>query len=115
MSLEALRIGEALALLRHCLSKGGSVTWGLHFKKALEDEKVAFADAWQVLRAGRIYEAPEPDIKTGEWKYRVEGHTPDGAWLVIVFCFKELNKAFLITVFSVEKRRRSQHEKGGVQ
>ena len=86
------------------------MSWGPHFKRALEDEKIGITDAWQVMRAGRIYDAPEPDIKTAEWKYRVEGHTPDGAWLVIVFCFKALNRAFLITAFSVEKRRRGYHE-----
>jgi uncharacterized DUF497 family protein len=104
MSVAALKLGEALDLLHYCLSENGSVRWGLHFKKALADEGVTFPDAWHVLRDGRIYEAPEPDIKTGEWKYKVEGHTSDGVWLVIVFCFKEVDRAFLITVFSVESR-----------
>ncbi len=113
MSLEAIKVGEALDLLHHCLSEGGEVKWGPHFKKALADEGLTFADAWQILRSGIIYGAPELDIKTREWKYRVEGHTVDGIWLVIVFCFKEINRAFLITVFSIEARRRG-HEKGGV-
>jgi hypothetical protein len=115
ISLDALKSGKALDLLHHCLSEGGSVRWGTHFKKALEDERLTFPDAWQVLRTGRIYEAPERDIKTGDWKYRVEGHTPDGVWLVIVFCFKEADRAFLITVWSVETRRRGRHEKGDVR
>jgi hypothetical protein len=50
---------------------------------------------------------PEHDIKRGEWKYSVEGHTPDGTWLTVVFSFKEVNRVFLITVFSVEAKRRT--------
>lgn len=54
------------------------------------------------LLRGQIYD--EPDIKTGEWKYTIEGHTPDGTLLAIVFCFKSEEPAFLITVFSVSSR-----------
>lgn len=115
MSLEALKTAEAVDLLHHCLSESGSVKWGPHFKKALADEKLTFPDAWHILRSGRIYEAPERDIKTGEWKYHVEGHTPDGVWLVIVFCFKELDRAFLITVWSVAAKKRGHNEKGAVR
>jgi len=115
MSLGALKLAEALDLLHRCLSGQGSVQWGSHFKKALEDERLTFPDAWHVLRTGRIYEAPERDIKTGDWKYRVEGNAPDGVWLVIVFCFKELDRTFLITVFSVEARRRGRDEKRNVR
>src|SRR5437879_9370925 len=102
MSIAALKVAEALDLLHFCLSEGGSVRRGPHFTKALADEGLTLPDAWQVLRSGCIYEAPDLDIKTREWKYKVEGHTPDGIWLVIVFCFKEIDRAFLITVFSVE-------------
>lgn len=113
--VKVLTLTEALDLLHHCLTESGGVQWGPHFKRALKDEKVELADAWQVLRNGGIFDAPEHDISTGDWKYKVEGHTPDGIWLVIPFCFKEINRAFLITVFSVEARRRGQHEKGGVR
>jgi len=51
-----------------------------------------------------IFHEPEPDTKTGDWKYRVEGTEVDGKWLAIVFCFKTEDTAFLITVFSVEAR-----------
>jgi hypothetical protein len=106
MSVPAQKSNEAAALLRRCLSKDGTVRWGPHFAKALVDEGLTFTDAWQVLRHGRIYAAPEPDIKTGDWKYKVEGHTPDGIWLAIVFCFKEIDRTFLVTAFSVKARRR---------
>lgn len=57
-------------------------------------------------RSGQIYDPPEQDIKTGEWKYRIEGHTADGQWLVIVFCFRATDQTFLITVWSVERGRK---------
>jgi hypothetical protein len=66
------------------------------------------ADALAVLKSGNIYDAPEPDIRTGEWKYRMEGYVPDGQWLAIVFCFKTRERAFLVTVFPVESRRRNK-------
>jgi hypothetical protein len=58
------------------------------------------------MKSGAIYNPPEQDIKTGEWKYRIEGFAPDGEWLAIVFCFKTRKRAFLITVFAVESRGR---------
>lgn len=106
MGLGALKRGEALERLHICLSENGTIRWGPHFSKALAEEGLTFPVAWHVMRAGSIYEAPEFDIKNGEWKYRVEGHAPDGIWLVIVFSLKETNSAFLITAFSLESPRR---------
>jgi hypothetical protein len=106
MSVPAQKPSEAINLLRRCLSKDGAVYWGSHFAKALADENLTFPDAWQVLRNGRVYAAPEPDIKTGDWKYRIEGNTPDGIWLAIIFCFREIDRAFLITAFSVKVKRK---------
>lgn len=103
--MERISRQEAVDLLHHCLDDG-EVRYGDHFRKALAAEKVEIPEAWTVLRCGNIYEEPEPDMKTGEWKYRVEGHEPDGKWLVVVLSFKSLDRAFLITVFSVESRRR---------
>jgi hypothetical protein len=80
----------------------GAVGYGTHFREELAKERLSIEDAWPVLRRGRIYDPPEQDIKTGEWKYRIEGRTPDGTWIAIVFCFKSIRKAFLITAFSIE-------------
>ena len=106
MGAPAQKPSEALNMLRRCLSKEGTVQWGPHFAKALTDDGLTFPDAWQVLRNGRIYAAPEPDIKTGDWKYKIEGNTPDGIWLAIVFCFREIDRTFLITAFSVKVKRK---------
>ena len=107
MALSELRTLEAQDLLRHCLAEQGKVHWGPHFLKALADEGLTFPDAWHVLRTGRIYERAELDIKTGEHKYKVEGYIPTGGWLAIIFCFKEVDRAFLITIFSIESRRKT--------
>jgi hypothetical protein len=60
LSVGALKLGDALKLLHRCMEEGGSITWGHHFKKALEDEKATFPDAWQILRHGRITRLPNP-------------------------------------------------------
>jgi len=37
------------------------------------NECLDIEDAWTVLGQGVIYEAPEHDVKTGEWKWKIEG------------------------------------------
>ena len=106
MPVDALSVADALSLLHHCLSENGEVIPGRHFREELTNEGLTIPDAWHVLLTGRIYDPPEQDIKSGDWKYRVEGDSPDGIWLVITFCFRTFDRAFLITVFSVESRRK---------
>ncbi len=107
MLIACQTISEAQDLLRYCLGGGGTVKPGKHFREELKAEGVSIVDAWQILRTGIVFNPPEIDTKTGEWKYTVEGHEPDGKWLGIVFSFKSLDRAYLITVFSVESRRRT--------
>jgi hypothetical protein len=95
---------EAVDLLHHCLEQG-SVRLGRHFRDELAAEHLDFEDAWAVMRSGTINEPQEVDIGTGEEKWKVEGNEPGGKWLAIVFCFKAIDNAFLITVYSVDKGR----------
>lgn len=104
--IECATTQEAMDLLHYCMSEGGRVIEGYHFRQELRSENIALAEAYFVLRSGNIYEPPELDIKTGEWKWRVEGLEPDGKWLVVVFSFKAVDCAFLITIYSVEARKR---------
>jgi len=106
MPINAVTKEIALDLLHECLGEEGRIIVGRHFRDELKKEGLTIPDAWQVLRSGCICNPPECDIKTGEWKYTVEGIAPDGTWLCIVFCFKQVDEAFLITVFSVEAKRR---------
>ena len=61
-------IGEAQDLLRYCLGGGGTVKPGKHFREELKAEGLDLPNAWQVLRAGIIFNPPEVDVKTREWK-----------------------------------------------
>ncbi len=105
MPVDSLGLQEAVDLLHHCLEQG-EVRPSYHFRQELKNEGLELVDAWRVMKAGRIFRPPEHDVKTGEWKYAVEGHVPDGKWLVIVFSFKSLDQAFLITAWTVEARKR---------
>src|SRR5262245_41223511 len=96
---------EAADLLHYCLEHGEIVPTR-HFREELASEGIPFEDAWTVLQRGIIYDPPEENMKTGEWKYRVQGHEPGGKWMVIVFCFKTIERVNLITIFSVQGRRR---------
>jgi hypothetical protein len=102
-----LPIQDAKDRMRHCLERGGVIP-GKHFREELANEGINLQDAWIVLRYGHICDAPEKDIKTGEWKYRLEGPEPGGRWTAIVFSFKAADKAFLITVFTVKQRGRDK-------
>ncbi len=98
---------DAQQLLRHCIEEG-SVIPGFHFREELRNERIQLEDAYVVLAAGNIYDEPEQDLRTGRWTYRVEGYEPGGKWMAIVFRFGEMNGAFLITIFSVESRRKKR-------
>ena len=92
----------AQVLVRQCL-ESGTVIYGFHVKEALKDDDLDILDAAAVLRSGQIYNEPEQDIKSGEWKYRIEGRAVDGKRLAIVFCFKKLDTCFCITAFALER------------
>jgi hypothetical protein len=96
MPVSAVKPDIALDMLRDCLGSGGKVIPGQHFLDELKKEGLTVPDAWIVLRSGCIYRPPECDIKTGEWKYTIEGFTADGVWLAVVFSFKHVDRAYLI-------------------
>jgi hypothetical protein len=102
-----LSVHDAEERMRHCLERGAVIP-GKHFREELANEGMDLQDAWTVLRYGHIYDAPEKDIKTGEWKYQMEGPQPEGKWRVIVFSFKTADEAFLITVFTVKHQGRER-------
>jgi len=105
---ERLSRRDAIELVRKCLQPGRRVVPTRHFREELEKERLILPDALEVIRTGQIYKEPEHDVKTGAWKYHIEGKEPDGKWLVIVFCFErldEIDTAYLITVWSEGQRR----------
>ena len=104
--LSALSTYEAEDLLHYCLGPDGVVVPGLHFLDELRKEELEFLDVCHVLKTGHVFSPPELDTSRGEWKYKVEGHETGGKYIVVVFSFKDIDQAFLITVFSIESRRR---------
>jgi hypothetical protein len=81
----------------------GRVIPGKHFREELANEGLDILDAHYVLKTGNIFQEPEPDIRSGDWKYRMEGTNLEGKPLAVVFCFKDAATGFLITVFSIRR------------
>jgi hypothetical protein len=102
MPVKCLTRIEAENLVRKCLSSG-RVILGKHFRDELANEGLDILDAHNLLRRGNILQQPEPDIRTGDWKYRMEGTDLEGNPLAVVFCFKDEATGFLITVFSIRR------------
>jgi hypothetical protein len=94
-----------MALVRHCVEEGGIIP-SRHFREKLQTERLTYADAVCVLESGAIYDPPECDIRTGQWKYRIEGYERTGVWLAVVFTFTDEDEALLVTVFTIQERSR---------
>lgn len=88
---------RAKAKLNGCL-EDGTVTYSQHFRDELANDDLTTGDILTVCKSGVIVMAPEKDIKTGQWKYRIEGITVDGRKIAVVFTFRADMAAF-ITVF----------------
>ena len=80
------------------MSRRGAVIYSRHFRDELVNEGLTTEDVLTVCRSGAIIMAPEKDIKTGQWKYRIEGPTVDGRRVAVVFTFRP-DRAVFITVF----------------
>jgi len=93
---------DAADLIRHCLS-AGRVIPGKHFREELANEGLDILDAHNVLRTGNIFLQLEPDIRSGDSKYRMEGTDLEGKPLAVVFCFRNESTAILITVFRIRR------------
>jgi YgiT-type zinc finger domain-containing protein len=77
MPVKWLSRTEATDLVRHCLTVGRVIP-GKHFKEELANEGLDILDAYNVLTKGNIFKEAELDIKTGDWKYRMEGTDLEG-------------------------------------
>ena len=81
-----------------CLARG-QVIFTRHFLEELRNDTLTMQDVLTVCRTGVVVDPPEPDIRSGEWKYRIEGRTLDQDLVVVVFCFRAEDGAVFITVF----------------
>ena len=88
---------EAKHELNRCLEEG-TVVWVKHFREELANDRLTMQDVIRVCRSGAITVPPEPELKTGQWRYRIEGNTADGRRAAVVFTFRR-GSAIFITVF----------------
>jgi len=91
---------QAKAKLARCLA-AGTVRLTGHFREELAKDDLVMGDVLTACRSGAVLCAPEPDLRTGEWIYRIEGRTADGFVVAVVFKF-EGERAVLITVWKGE-------------
>lgn len=92
---------QAKADLNSCLN-AGRVVYTRHFREELANDGLTMQDVLTVCRAGAVIDEAEPDIRTGAWKYRIEGLTVERESVAVVFSFRPEDHAVCITVF---KRR----------
>jgi hypothetical protein len=88
---------EAKARLNECL-EDGIVIYTRHFREELANEDLTIEDVLVVCRSGAVVMAPEKDIRTGHWKYRIEANTVERRHVAVIFSFRS-EAAVLITVF----------------
>lgn len=74
---------DALKLIRGNLSNGDTNPTN-HFKDRLKERKVTMQDVLHIFKTGKIIDPPDLDIKTGEWKYKVEGATLDEKTIAVI-------------------------------
>lgn len=94
---EPLTKDQAKAALNSCL-EDGAVVYTRHFRDELANDDLTMEDVLVVCRSGAIVRVPETDIRTGEWKYRIEGSTAEHRQIAVVFCIRPGATVF-ITVF----------------
>jgi len=61
----------------------GKVIYSRHFREELANDRLTTEDVLYVCRSGAIRDPPEEDLKTGAWKYRIEGPTFDSGLLYV--------------------------------
>ncbi len=78
------------------ICREGTVVSSKHAKEELAADDLTTVDAMNVLRAGRILEAPE--LIDGTWRYRV--HTEQ---MVVVVAFVSESKLKIVTAWRKKK------------
>jgi hypothetical protein len=95
---EPLSKDQAKAALNSSL-EDGTVIYTRHFRDELARDDLTMEDVLTACRSGGIVMAPEKDIRTGDWKYRIEGFTAERRRIAVVFRLRLADEAVLITVF----------------
>lgn len=92
-----LSSSDALRRLRECLISG-LIQFHPHFKRRCKQRLIDLQDVLFVLKHGLIREAAEFDLRFRQWRYKVEGRTPDGPELEVIVTFLEEDETLVLTV-----------------
>lgn len=85
---------DARATFRKAVREGAVISTK-HARKRMHEYQVDNNDILSLARTGVVLNAPELDIKTNEWLYRIES---DGIQLKAVFAIPNPNRVRLITI-----------------
>jgi hypothetical protein len=89
-------IEVARAIFRKAIREGAFISTK-HARKRMLEYQVDNNDILSLARTGVVLNAPELDIKTNEWTYRIES---DSLQLKAVFTIPDPNRVRLITVIT---------------
>ena len=88
---------QAMTIIKDAVTNG-KVLVCTHAKERMVERDVEMTDILCVLKNGKILKPPEPNIKTGNLRWRVEGSTIDNKFLKIVVEIED-NGIVVVTVF----------------
>ena len=97
MARDHLSNSDALRRLRECL-KSGLVQFHSHFKRRCTGRSIDLQDVLFVLKHGIIRKPAELDLRFQQWRYKVEGRSPDGPELAVIITFLEEDGTLVLTV-----------------
>ena len=78
------------------ISKEGSTRPSPHAKKQMKKRHISTQDILQAFKNGRIFDEPEPHIKTGNWLYKILGNGIDNSSLQVVVHINEKENYLLV-------------------
>ena len=81
-------------------SSSGRVFPSRHAKDMMKERNISMQDILWAFKYGKVLDPPEPNINTGDWKYKIVGNGIDIDNLsVVVTINEEKQHLIIITVF----------------
>ena len=95
---------QATSLIKKIV-KSGFIRTTKHAKDRMKERDITNQDILWAFKYGKVIDEPEPDIKTGYWKYKIIGNAIDSDDLKITVVINEKeNYLLVITVFLGDKK-----------
>ena len=89
---------QALSILKEIINDGGTLSLSRHCKDRMSEREIDMLDVLNAIKTGKILQEPEPNIKSGDLVYVVEGKSVDGKQLKIPFVINSDRMATFLTV-----------------